>query len=296
MPSLSVAIIALNEEARIRACLESVAWADEIVVVDSGSSDGTPAIAREFTDRVLSRAWTGYSDQKNFALDQCRSEWILSLDADERVSEALRAEIRATLAGQPGAAGFLIPRQNVFQGRWIRHGGFYPDHQLRLFRRGRGVFSPHAVHESVRVDGPVGRLRAPLVHQSYRGVDDFVTRANRYSELAARELAARGAGGSLADLLVRPFWRFASGYVLRAGFLDGWRGFVLAVLYAYYVFLRAAKVRERQLGGLGAPPAPGGPGGAPGERREASSRPAASLGVGGGANGRRPPRGAGEPT
>jgi glycosyltransferase involved in cell wall biosynthesis len=244
MPSVSVAVIALDEEERLRACLESVAWADEVVVIDSGSGDKTVPIAREFTDRVLFHAWEGYGAQKNFALAQCHGDWILSLDADERVSEPLRAEIDATLAAGPAEIGFRIPRQNFFQGAWVRHGGWYPDLQLRLFRRGRGTFTGSAVHESVCVDGPVGRLKAPLVHQSYRGVADFVARANRYSELAARELAGTGRGGSLADLLLRPSWRFLSMYVLRAGFLDGWRGFILAVLYAHYVFLRAAKVRE----------------------------------------------------
>jgi glycosyltransferase involved in cell wall biosynthesis len=214
------------------------------VVVDSGSADKTVTIAREFTDRVLFHAWEGYGAQKNWAIAQCHGDWILSLDADERVSEALRAEIVAALAGDPSVAGFQVPRQNFFQGAWIRHGGWYPDHQLRLFRRGRGAFTPSAVHESVRVDGAVGRLGAPLVHQSYRSIADFVARANRYSELAARELHAAGRGGSLVDLLLRPAWRFGSMYFLRGGFLDGWRGLVLALLYAHYVFLRAAKVRE----------------------------------------------------
>jgi len=243
---LSVAIIALNEEERIRACLESVTWADEVVVVDSGSSDKTVAIAREFTDRVLFHAWAGYGAQKNFALAQCQGDWLLALDADERVSEPLRVEIAAALAADPPVAGFAIPRRNFFQGAWVRHGGWYPDYQLRLFRRGRGAFTESAVHESVRVDGPVGRLRAPLDHQSYRGIEDFVARANRYSELAARQLASSGRGGSLGDLLVRPVWRFVSMYVLRAGYLDGWRGLTLAILYAHYVFLRAAKVREQR--------------------------------------------------
>jgi glycosyltransferase involved in cell wall biosynthesis len=249
MPKLSVAIVALNEEERLRACLESVAWADELVVVDSGSSDKTVAIAREFTDRVLFHAWEGYGAQKNFTLGLCHGDWLLSLDADERVSEPLRAEIVATLAADPPPAGFAIPRQNFFQGVWIRHGGWYPDYQLRLFRRGRGTFTTSAVHESVRVEGAVGRLRAPLVHQSYRGIEDFVARANRYSELAARQLAAAGRGGSLVDLLLRPAWRFVSMYLLRGGFLDGGRGLTLAALYAHYVFLRAAKVRELQAAG-----------------------------------------------
>jgi len=244
MPDLSVAVIALDEEDRIRACLESVAWADEVVVVDSGSSDKTVEVAREFTDRVLFHAWAGYGAQKNFALAQCRGAWILSLDADERVSEPLRDEIRTVLAADPPVVGFFVPRQNFFQGRWIRHGGWYPDYQLRLFRRGRGAFTEAAVHESVRVDGPAARLRSPLVHQSYRGIEDFVARASRYAELAARHLADEGRGGSAVDLLIRPAWRFLRMYVVQLGFLDGWRGLVLAALYAQYVFIRGARVRE----------------------------------------------------
>lgn len=246
MPSLSVAVVTLNEEERLRACLESVVWADEVVVVDAGSSDKTMAIAREFTDRAVFRAWEGYGAQKNFALGQCRGDWILSLDADERVSDALRDEIRAVLSHGGPEVGFYLPRQNLFQGRWVRHGGLYPDWQLRLFRRGRGTFVERAVHESVRVDGPAGRMRAPLIHESYRSIGDAVARLNRYSDLAATELAQAGQGGRLVDLLIRPAWRFVSMYLLRAGFLDGWRGLVLAGLHAHYVFLRAAKVRERR--------------------------------------------------
>jgi glycosyltransferase involved in cell wall biosynthesis len=248
MARLSVAVVTLNEEERLRACLESVVWADELVVVDAGSSDKTVAIAREFTDRVLFRAWDGYGAQKNFALGQCQGDWVLSLDADERVSDALREEIRSTLQGGRPEVGFYVPRRNILQGRWVRHGGFYPDWQLRLFRRGRGAFVERAVHESVRVDGPTGRIGAPLVHESYRSIGDAVARLNRYSDLAAEELALAGRGGSLVDLLIRPTWRFVSMYVLRAGFLDGWRGLVLAGLHAHYVFLRAAKVRERRWG------------------------------------------------
>lgn len=246
---LSVAVIALNEEERIRACLESVAWADEIVVVDAGSSDKTAAIAREFTDRVLVHPWEGYAAQKNYALAQCRQPWLLSLDADEVVSPALRAEIEAVLERDGPADGYAIPRRNIFLGRPIRHGTWWPDYQLRLFRRGRGAFLSASVHESVRVEGRTDRLVAPLIHQSYRGIEEFVVRANRYSTLAARELAAQGRGGSLGDLLLRPAWRFVSMYVLHRGFLDGWRGLLLAVLYAHYVFLRAAKVREVALRG-----------------------------------------------
>lgn len=248
MASLSVAVVTLNEEERLRACLESVVWAEELVVVDAGSSDKTVAIAREFTDRVLFRAWDGYGAQKNFALGQCQGDWVLSLDADERVSDALREEIQATLGGGRSEVGFYLPRRNMFRGRWMRHGGLYPDWQLRLFRRGRGAFVEQAVHESVRVDGPTERFDASLVHESYRSIGDAVARLNRYSDLAAAELALAGRGGSLVDLLIRPAWRFVSMYLLRAGFLDGWRGLVLAGLHAHYVFLRAAKVREHRWG------------------------------------------------
>lgn len=246
MPGLSVAVVVLNEEERLRACLESVVWADEIVVVDAGSSDKTVAIAREFTDRVLFRPWDGYVPQKNYALDQCRGDWLLSLDADERVTDALREEIQSVVESGTDTVGIYLPRRNLFQGRWVRHGGLYPDWQLRLFRRGRGKFVDRAVHESVQVDGPTVRFDAPLVHESYRSISDAVARLNRYSDLAATELARAGRGGSLLDLLGRPVWRFLSMYVLRAGFLDGWRGLVLAGLHAHYVFLRAAKVRERR--------------------------------------------------
>lgn len=249
MASLSVAVVALNEAERIRACLESVAWADQVVVVDSGSSDKTVEIAREFTDHVRFHPWAGFAAQKNFAATQCRGDWILSLDADERVTEALRREIAGVLAGDPPVSGFFVPRRNFFRGRWMRWGGLYPDYQLRLFRRGRGAYRVRAVHESLSVDGATARLRAPLLHESYRGVEDFVTRANRYSDLAARDLAAEGRGGSVVDLLFRPLWRFVRMYVVRGGFLDGWHGFLLAVLYAHYVFIRTAKVRELRVAG-----------------------------------------------
>jgi glycosyltransferase involved in cell wall biosynthesis len=248
VPTLSVAIVVLNEEERMRACLESVVWADEIVVVDAGSSDKTMAVAREFTDRAMFRAWDGYGAQKNFALGQCRGDWLLSIDADERVPDALREEIQATIRSDRREVGYYLPRKNVFEGRWVRHGGLYPDWQLRLFRRRRGAFLERAVHESVRADGPTGRFSAALVHESYRGIGDAVARLNRYSDLAAADLARAGRGGSLWDLLARPAWRFVGMYLLRAGFLDGWRGLVLAALHAHYVFLRAAKVRERRAG------------------------------------------------
>ena len=244
----SVTIIAWNEEERLRACLESVAWAEEILVIDAESTDKTVQVAREFTDKIWVRPWPGFAEQKNFALDQATCEWVLSLDADERVTPELRERIsRIVRANGPGD-GYSIPRKNIFWGAWVRHGGLYPDYQLRLFRRAAGRFVDSAVHESVVVEGQVERLAEPFLHHSYRGLDDFVARSNRYSALAARDVVARGGRAGVLDLALRPLGRFLSMYVARGGFLDGWRGFVLAVLYANYVFLRVAKTWEARRG------------------------------------------------
>lgn len=243
-PRLSAVVITLNEEAHIRRCLESVAWADEVVVVDACSHDKTVQIAREFTDRVIVRPWAGFTAQKNFALEQSTGEWILSLDADEEAAPELRPEIMVTIADARACHGYALRRQNMFLGRWIRHGGLYPDWQVRLFRRGRGHFGARAVHESVTVTGPVGRLRGHLVHRSYEGVSDFIERANRYSSLAAEQMVREGRRGRAGELLLRPVGRFLSMYVMKRGFLDGRRGLLLATLYAYYVFMRSAKVWE----------------------------------------------------
>ena len=251
MSRLSITIVAWNEEERLRACLESVAWADEIIVVDGESTDKTVALAREFTDRVWVRPWPGFAAQKNFALEQASGDWVLSLDADERVTPELRERIARILAGAaadaPAADGYSLPRRNMFWGRWVRHGGLYPDYQLRLFRREAGRFVDDAVHESVRVDGRVEALPEALLHHSYRSLEDFVQRSNRYSTLAAGAWLARGRRAGLPDLIFRPLGRFLSMYIIRLGFLDGWRGFVLAVLYADYVFLRMAKAWEARL-------------------------------------------------
>jgi glycosyltransferase involved in cell wall biosynthesis len=238
-------VITLNEEERLRACLESVAWADEIVVVDAESHDKTVQIAREFTDRVVIRPWPGFAAQKNFALELARSDWILSLDADEEVSPALREEIARVVADPAAGDGYAVPRRNIFWGRWVRHGGLYPDWQVRLFRRGRARFLERDVHESVRVEGRVGRLDGALLHRSYRDVADFLARADRYSTLAAEEWVRSGRPARARDLLLRPVGRFLGMYVLRLGCLDGWRGLLLATLYAYYVGMRAAKILER---------------------------------------------------
>lgn len=241
---LSAVVVTLNEEERLRACLESVAWADEIVVVDAESHDKTVQIAREFTDRVLVRPWPGFAAQKNFGLEQATGDWLLSLDADEEVSPALREELGALLRAPAAVDGYAVPRRNIFLGQWIRHGGLYPDWQVRLFRSGRGRFVARDVHESVEVEGVVGRLAGHLVHRSYRDLSDFFERAHRYSTLAARDLVRRGRTARARELLVRPVGRFLGMYLVQRGFLDGRKGLLLAALYAYYVFMRTAKVWE----------------------------------------------------
>ncbi len=249
MTRLSVTVITWNEEERLPQCLESVAWADEIIVVDAESTDKTVQVAREFTDRIWVRPWPGFAVQKNFALEQAAGEWVLSLDADEQVTPELRREIETVLGSSVAAEGYAIPRKNIFWGAWVRHGRFYPDYQLRLFKRGSGWFMERAVHESVEIRGTVGRLQSPLLHQSYRSLEQFLGRSNRYSTLAAEEWIRQGRRVGLADLLFRPLGRFLSMYVLHGGFLDGWRGFLLAGLYAHYVFLRTAKVWEARRAG-----------------------------------------------
>ena len=246
-PKISVVVITLNEEDRIRECLASVAWADEIVVVDAGSEDKTVALAREYTDHVVIRAWDGFAAQKNFGIERATGEWVLSLDADEQVEDHLRDEIRAIVSTPDAAAGYRIARRNIMWGRWIRHGQLYPDWQLRLFRRGSGRFVDRAVHESVTVDGEVRRLTTPLLHRSYRDVSDFLRRADRYSTLAADEWVRAKRPFHAARLVTAPLGRFLSMYVLHRGFLDGWRGFLLACLYAYYVFIRSVKIWEKTI-------------------------------------------------
>jgi glycosyltransferase involved in cell wall biosynthesis len=241
---LSVTVITRDEEAHLDACLESVAWADEIVVVDAQSADRTVEIAGKYASRVFVRPWPGFAAQKNFALDQATCPWVLSLDADERVLPELRDEIRRVLEADGPLDGYRVPRKNLFLGRWIRHGGWYPDHQLRLFRRDAGRFRDARVHEGVAVSGRVGHVRGALLHSSYRSVADFVQRANVYSALAAQDLVERGTRVSWTDFVVRPAARFGSMYLLRGGFLDGPHGLLLALLYAYYVLLRCAKAWE----------------------------------------------------
>lgn len=244
--SISVIIITLNEEDQIRPCLESVKWADEVVVCDSGSTDKTLEVCREYTDRAYVDEWQGFGAQKNLCLDRASHPWVLSLDADERVTPPLRAAIERVLEDEGALDGYYIPRKNFFLGHWIRHCGWYPDYVLRLFRREKGGFTERAVHETVKVHGKVGYLEEPLEHYTYRSISDYLERMDRYSSLAAGELYRGGRKAGPLDLLLRPPFTFLRMYLLQGGFLEGWRGLLLAGLYACYTFAKYTKLWEME--------------------------------------------------
>jgi glycosyltransferase involved in cell wall biosynthesis len=244
--SLSIVIITLNEEANLARTLASVSWADEIVVVDSGSTDRTREIAESFNAKFYNETWKGFAAQKNSALAKATGEWILSLDADEEVEAALANEIRSTLSSTPSAAGFYIPRKNFFLGRWIRHGGFYPDPKLRLFRRGAAQFEDRLVHEDIRIEGKTGRLKHNLLHHAYPTLESYLDHMNRYSSLGAEMVVAKNPrpGFSFPNIAIRPGLTFLYNYILRGGFLDGREGLLLHRYHAQYVSWKYAKAWE----------------------------------------------------
>jgi glycosyltransferase involved in cell wall biosynthesis len=246
MPKVSVTIISLNEAEHIAAAIDSAAWADEIVVVDSGSRDATTEIARARGARVAERAWTGYVDQKNHAASLASHDWIFSLDADERVTPALAGEIQALLAAEPQRHGYRAPRVAFHLGRWVRTTDFYPDFQTRLYDRRAARWRGKYVHESVSVDGPVGRLRHEIEHYSFRDLSDQLDRINHYTTLAARQMYEAGRRAGALALLIHPPAAFLRNYVLRRGILDGTAGLTISLVNAYSVFLKFAKLRELQ--------------------------------------------------
>jgi len=243
--SLSIVMITFNEEANLARTLASVAWADEIVIVDSGSTDRTREVAESFHAKFSVETWKGFAVQKNFALTTATGNWILSLDADEEVEPALADEIRSVLSSNPSVAGFWIPRKNFFLGRWIQHGGYYPDPKLRLFRRGAGEFEDRLVHEDIRLDGTAARLEHHLLHHAYPTLESYIEHINRYSSLGAEmAVAKRARGFSFLDIVVRPKVTFLFNYFLRLGFLDGREGLLLNLYHAGYVSWKYAKAWE----------------------------------------------------
>ena len=257
---LSACVIAMNEEDRIGDCLASLDFCDEIVVVDSHSSDRTREIAAEYGAVVIERDFPGHGAQKLFASQQATHDWVLSIDADERVSPRLREEILALKqAGFPDHSMWRCPRLSAYLGKWIRHGSWYPGHQSRLYDRRRAEWVGLNPHERVSLtSGTSGMLRGDLLHLPYRNLGEHLATIDRYTSLLSDGLAERGRRASLFDVFVRPLWRFVRSFVLRLGFLDGWRGLLLACFEVHYARLKYTKLYVRQHDGFSSPPDIGG--------------------------------------
>jgi glycosyltransferase involved in cell wall biosynthesis len=252
--SISAFIVCCNEERQIRRCLESVKWCDEIVVVDSGSTDATLSICREFTDRIFHQAWQGYVGQKRFALERCSKDWVLNIDADEEVSPALQSEIVELLARDSQSAGqspngYYINRVVFFLDRWWRKGGWYPEFRLRLCRRSVTTWGGIDPHEKASVTGQTVRCRGELYHYSFTDLADYVRRMNTLSSNAAGTMMRNGARPSITSIVLRPLARFFKFYVSKRGFREGLAGLIVATIEAHSVFLKYAKVWEAHLMG-----------------------------------------------
>jgi glycosyltransferase involved in cell wall biosynthesis len=243
---LSVAIVCQDEEDRIGECLESVKFADEIVVVDSGSTDRTLEIAGRYTGKIHHRAWAGWRDQKAWAAKQCRNEWVLTLDADEAVSEELERELRELLAREEiRENGFTVPRRTYYLGRWIRRSGWYPDRKLRLYRKERAVFGGDDPHEVIEVPGPAGELAGDLLHYTYRDFRHHASQITRYALVNAEARHQRGARAGALAMALRPPLAFLKLYVLKLGFLDGVPGLMIGAMNGwYYTFVKYARLWE----------------------------------------------------
>lgn len=241
---LSVAIITLNEEKRLQDCLQGLSFAREVVVVDSGSSDRTVALAEEFGARVFVEPWRGFGAQKQFALEQCSHQWVLLLDADERIPPETAEEIKTVLRGDSLAAAYSFPRKNYFADRWIRHTGWWPDRVVRLCNRNKCSMSLRLVHESLEVDGPVGKMQQPIVHYTNSELREVFDKVNRYSTLGAEELYTQGESASIFKAVCRGGWGFFANYFLRLGILDGRPGLMISSIDAINKFLKYAKLNE----------------------------------------------------
>lgn len=239
--SLSVIIITKNESAHIGGCLQSVAWADEIIVLDSGSSDDTVNLCRVYTDKVYETDWQGFGIQKQRALDKATGDWVLSIDADEIVTPELKAEILQAMQTTE-FHGFEIPRLSNYCGRQMRHGGWFPDYVLRLFRREQGQFTHHVVHERVVVEGNISRLNTPFLHDAFVDFEEVLHKVNNYSSLGAQLLYAKGVRSSLSTAIFKGLWTFMRTYFLKAAFLDGQQGLMLAISNAEGAYYKQVKL------------------------------------------------------
>ena len=245
---LSVIVITKNEAQHIGRCLASVAWADEIIVLDSGSTDTTVSICRQFTDLVFITDWPGFGPQKQRALEKARHDWVLSIDADEEISPALKSEILQAMQ-QTHAQGFEIPRLSSYCGRQMKHGGWWPDYVLRLFRREAGQFSEDVVHEHIRVKGEIKRLDNPILHEAFINPEEVLHKINSYSSLGAEKMFKKNQKSSLGLALAKGLWTFIRTYFLKAGIMDGPEGLMLAISNAegsYYKYLKLRELNKQQ--------------------------------------------------
>ena len=245
---ISATIITLNEERNLARAIESLRCADEILVVDSGSTDRTVEIAQKLGARVLESEWPGYANQKNFAAEKAFHDWILSLDADESVSEALEAEIWKLKKSGAEFDAYTMPRLAQYLGRWIRHSGWYPDRKIRLYDRRKAKWEGAYVHESLRVDGKIGRLEGNLLHFTCASLSEHLRTMDRYTTLAAEQLLSTGEKPTWSRLILDPSWTFVQTYVLKLGFLDGLEGLAIAYMAAFYNFLKFAKAKFMSFG------------------------------------------------
>jgi glycosyltransferase involved in cell wall biosynthesis len=242
--NISATIITLNEERNVARAIESLRCCDEILIVDSGSTDRTVELAEKLGARVLEASWLGYAAQKNWAAEHASTEWILSLDADEALSEALEAEIWNLKKTGPDYDAYTMPRLARYLGRWIYHSGWYPDRKVRLYRREKAKWVGDFVHESVQPNGRVGHLHSNILHFTCDSLSEHVKTMDRYTTLAAQELAARKVKVPLSKLIVDPAWAFVKSYFVQRGFLDGPEGLTIAHMAAFYTFLKYSKARN----------------------------------------------------
>ncbi len=245
---ISVSIICYNEEKKIKRCLESVKWADEIVVLDSYSNDATLDICREYTDKIHQHKFDGHIEQKNRAIDLCANDWVFCIDADEVVSDELKKSILGIDIKNTKYMGFEIPRHVFYLGKWINHGGWYPDYKIRFFNRTSGRWGGINPHDTVIVNGNVSRLGGDLLHYSYENISAHLSQVDKFTNIMSLEYEKLGKIPSVINLTIRPFFKFIKSYFLKLGFLDGKRGFIIAIIASFYVFMKFVKLFERKIG------------------------------------------------
>ena len=245
MIPVSVVIVTKNEEKNIREAIESIKKASEIVIVDAFSTDKTLDICRQYTDKIYQSQWVGYAKQKQKAVELTECPWVFILDSDERFTDSLSREIEEVVKKNNIYSGYYVPRKNFFLGKWIRHGGWWPDYTLRLFLKDKAKIEDRKVHEKVVVKGKIGYLKNHLEHYTYRSISDFIKKMNIYSTLSAEELIEKGANPGKITLVVNPLFTFFKMFFLRVGFMDGIHGLILATLYSHYTFLKYSKVWEK---------------------------------------------------